>query len=76
MPRFPITPNQQGTFELREEALSSVGAQDVDTRGYELSDLEDVEFSSEDPAVEIDSGYGLGFDTPFSASIFDDFQMG
>ena len=24
LPRFPITPNQQGTFELREEVLSSV----------------------------------------------------
>ena len=27
------------------EVLSSVGAQDTDTRGYELSDLEDIEFS-------------------------------
>ena len=45
LPRVPITPNQQGTFELREEVLSSVGAQDTDTRGYELSDLENIEFS-------------------------------
>ena len=33
LPRFPITPNQQGTFDLREGLLSSVGAQDTDTRG-------------------------------------------
>ena len=39
LPRDPITPNQQGTFEMREAVLSSVGAQDTDTRGYELSDL-------------------------------------
>ena len=42
LPRVPITPNQQGTFEMREEVLSSVGAQDTDTSGYELSDLEDI----------------------------------
>ena len=65
LPRDPITPNQQGTFEMREEVLSSVGAQDTDTRGYELSDLEDIEFSWEDPAVDMDSVYRPGIDTPF-----------
>ena len=44
LPRVPITSNQQGTFEMRE-VLSSVGAQDTDTSGYELSDLEDIEFN-------------------------------
>ena len=29
--RVPITPNQEGTMEMREEVLSSVGAQDLDT---------------------------------------------
>ena len=29
LPRVPIAPNQQGTFEMREEALSSVGAQET-----------------------------------------------
>ena len=60
LPRVPITPNQQGTFEMREEVLSSVGAQDTDTRGYELSDLEDIEFSWEVQcisAVDTDSVY-------------------
>ena len=73
--RVPITPNQQGTFEMREEVLSSVGAQDTDTSGYELSDLEHIEFSWEDPAVNMDSVYRPGIDTPFPSSIFDDFQM-
>ena len=45
LPRVPIAPNQQGTFEMREEVLSNVGTQDTDTRGYELSDLQDIEFS-------------------------------
>ena len=75
LPRVPITPNQQGTFEMREEVLSSVAAQDTDTSGYELSDLEDIEFSWEDPAVDMDSVYRLGIDAPFSPSKFDDFQM-
>ena len=75
LPRVPITPNQQGTFEMREEVLFSVGAQDTDTSGYQLSDLEDIEFSWEDPAVDVDSVYRPGIDTPFSPSIFDDFHM-
>ena len=57
LPGVPITPNQQGTFKMREEVLSNVGAQDTNTRGYELSDLEHLEFSGEDPAVDIDSVY-------------------
>ena len=75
LPPLPITPNQQGTFELREKVISGVGAQDTDTRGYELSALEDIEFSWEDPAVDVDSIYQPGTDTPFSPSIFDYFQM-
>ena len=73
--RVPITPNQQGAVEMREEVLSSVGGQDSDAWGYELSDPEDIDFSWEDPAVDMDSVYRLGIDTPFSPSIFDDFQM-
>ena len=40
--QVPITPNQQGTFEMREEVFSSVGAQDLDTSSYQVSDLEDT----------------------------------
>ena len=32
-------PNKQGTREMRDELLSSVGAQDMDTNGYQVSDL-------------------------------------
>ena len=65
LPGVSITPNQQGTFEMREEVISSVLAQDTDTSGYELSDLEDIEFSWEDPAVDMDSVYRPEKDTPF-----------
>ena len=57
LPRLPITPNQQGKFEMRTEVLSSDGPQDTDTKRYELSDLEDIEFSWEGPAVDMDSVY-------------------
>ena len=33
--RVPVTPNQQGTHEIKEEVFSSVGAQDMDTNGYQ-----------------------------------------
>ena len=45
--RVRITPNQEGTMEMREEVLSSVGAQDLDTSSYQVSDLEDIEFNWE-----------------------------
>ena len=57
------------------EVLSSVGAQDTDTSGYELSDLKVIEFSWKDPAVDVDSVYRPGIDTLFSPSILDNFQM-
>ena len=44
--QVPITPNQQGTFEMRE-LLSSVGAQHLDTSSSKVSDLEDIEFNLE-----------------------------
>ena len=45
--RVPITPNQEGTMEMRDEVLTSVGAQDLDTSSYQKSDLEDIEFNWE-----------------------------
>ena len=41
--RVPINPNQEGTMEMRDEVLSSVGAQDKDASGYQVSDMDDVE---------------------------------
>ena len=61
---------------MRDEVLSTVGAQDTDKRGYELSDPEDIDISWIDPAVDMDSVYRLGTNAPFFPSIFDDFLMG
>ena len=43
--RVPVTPNQQGTHETRDKVLSIVGAQDLHTSSYQLTDLEDIEFN-------------------------------
>ena len=40
--RLPISPNQEGTMGIRDEVLSSVGAQDLDTSSYQVSDLEGI----------------------------------
>ena len=44
--RVPVTPNQQGTHEMRDEVLSSVGVQEgLDTSGHQVSaDPDDFEF--------------------------------
>ena len=74
--QVPTTPNQQGTFEMREEVLSCVGAQDLDTSSYQVSDLEDIEFNWENSQLDMDAVLRPGIDTPFSPTIFDDFLMG
>ena len=74
--RVPITPNQEGTMEMRDEVLSKVGAQDLDTSSYQVSDLEDIEFNWEDSQLEMDAVFRPGIDTPFSPTTFDDFLMG
>ena len=67
--RVPITPNQEGTMELRDEVLSSVGAQDLDTSSYQVSDLENIEFNWENSQLEMDAVFRTGIDTSFSPTI-------
>ena len=73
----PVTSNQQGTHERRDEVLSSVGAQDMDTNGYQVSaHLKDVEFYWENDQLDVDDTFRPGIDTPFSLTAFDDLEMG
>ena len=60
---------------MREEVLSSVGAQDLDTSSYQVSDLEDIEFNWETSQLDMDSVFRPGIDTPFSPTTFDDLSM-
>ena len=68
----PVTPNQQGTHELRAD----VGAQDTDTSGYQVSDLDDVELYWENSQLDVDAVFRPGIDTPFSPTAFDDLEIG
>ena len=61
---------------MREEVLYSVGAQDLDTSSYQVSDLEDIEFNWENSQLDMDALFRPGIDTPFSPTTFDDFLMG
>ena len=61
-------------MEIRDEVLSSVGAQDLETSSYQVSDLEEIEFNWE--KSELDAVFRPSKDTPFSPTTFDDLSMG
>ena len=61
---------------MREKVLSSVGAQDLDTFSYQVSDLEDIDFNWENSQLDKDVVFRPGIDTPFSPTKFDDLLMG
>ena len=71
--RVAVTLKKQRTHEMRDEVLSSVGAQDLDTSSYQLTDLQDIEFNWENS--QLDSVFRPGIDTPFSPTRFDDLSM-
>ena len=75
LPRVPITPNQEGTMEVKEEVLSSVRAQDLDTSSYQISDLKDIRFNWENDQLDLDAVLRPGIDTPYSPTTFDDLSM-
>ena len=76
--RVPVTRNQRRTHEMRDEVISSVGAQEgLDTSGYQVSaDLDVVEFYWEVDQLDVDAVFRMGIDTPFSATAFDDLEIG
>ena len=62
---------------MRDDVLSSVAAQTMNTSGYQVSaDLEDVEFIWEKDQLNVDAVFRPGIDTPFSPPAFDDLEMG
>ena len=75
LPRVPITQNQDGTMEMKDEVLSSVGAQDLDTSSYQVSDLEDIEFNWENSQMDMNAVFRPDIDTPFSPTTFEDLSM-
>ena len=63
-------------MEVRDQTLSSVGAQDLDTSSYQVSDLEDIEFNWENSQLEMDAVFRSGIDTLCSSTTFDDLPFG
>ena len=63
---------------MRDEVLSSVGAQAMDTSGYQVSDVDDVEFYWESDQLDVDADavFRPGNDASVSLSTFNDFEMG
>ena len=49
----PITPTQEGTMEMRDELLSSVGAKVIVTSRYQVPHLDDVQFYWENIQLRI-----------------------
>ena len=72
----PIAQNPGETMEMKNEVLTSVGAQDWETSSYQVSDLEDLEFNGEVSQLEMGAVFRPGRDTPYSPTTFDDLSMG
>ena len=60
---------------MRDEVLSSVGAQNLDTSSYQVSDLEDIELNWENSHLERNSVLRPDIDTPFTPTRSDDLSM-
>ena len=76
LPRVPITQNQEGRMEMRDEVLSSVRVQDFDTSSYQVSDLEDIDFNWENSQLDMHAVFRPSIDIPFSPTTFEDLMMG
>ena len=60
---------------MKEEVLSSVGAQDLNFSSYQVSDLEDIEFNWANSQLDMDAVFRPGIETPFSSTTFEDLSM-
>ena len=61
---------------MKEVVFASAGAQDMDTSGYELSDLVNIAFVWKNPQIELDAVSRPGMSTPFSPTAFNDLEKG
>ena len=52
-----------------------MGAQDLITSTYQVSDYEDIEFNWENSQLDMDAVFRPGIDTNLSATTFDDLSM-
>ena len=54
---------------MKDEVLSSLGAQNMDTCRYPVSDLNDFDFYWESDQLDVHAVLTLGIDTPFANTV-------
>ena len=74
--RVPVTPNEQGTREMRDDVLSKVVEQNMDSIKYQTSYMDDVEFVWENDQLDVDAAFRPSVDTSSSPTAFDDLEVG
>ena len=75
--RVPVTPDQQRTNGKTDEDLWSVGAQDMDTCGYQVSaDPDQVEIYWETAQLDVDAVFRPRIDISIWPTAFDDLEIG
>ena len=74
--RVPNTSDHEVTMEMKDEVFFSVGAKDMDTRGYQVSDLHHVELEWDNDQLDVNAAFRHGIYILFSTSTFNDFEMG
>ena len=62
-------------MEKKDDVLSSVGAQDLDTSSYQVSNLENIEFNLENSQLHMDAVFRPSIDTAFSLTTIDDLSL-
>ena len=62
--------------EIKVDALSSVGVQNMDINKDQASDLEDIEFHWEDRDLDMDAVFRPELDTLFPPSTIIDIEIG
>ena len=58
-------------MEKKDEVLSSVGAQDLDTSSYQVSNLENIGFNLENSQLHMEAVFRPNIDTAFSPTTID-----
>ena len=69
-----ITAIQGGTMEMKDEVLSSVGAQERVTEGHQVSDPDGFVLYWETDQLDADAVFTSGIDSLFSPTAFDDLE--
>ena len=71
-----VIPEQRWTLDLRDEDLSSLAEQDMNTSGYQVSDLEDIKFHWENLYLDVDAFFHTRIDILSLPQTFEVFRIG